>query len=345
MSIRHHIRQQADIHHQHIQIILLGGAIVAVAIFFRYNRVLDRIYLNQPAQLGVSYSPDYAAELGLDPHQTYEDILSQLDVKLIRLNAYWNEIEPQPGAYDFNDLDYYVGEAGRHQAKVLLTVGYKLPRWPECRAPQWLDHSDQSVREKEELPMIRTVVTRYRNQPAIYAFQVENEPLFPFGICPPSDERFLKQEVGLVHSLTDKPIILTDSGELSLWNVTMRLSDYFGTTLYRTVYDPHFGELPYPLQPWFYRIKSDVTRKLFAHTNQKIIISELQAEPWATQPITTIPIPEQIRRLSPEQMKKNVEFARQVGFDEIYLWGAEWWDWMKEQGHPQYWQYAEGIFR
>ena len=43
-------------------------------------------------------------------------------------------------------------------------------------------------------------------------------------------------------------------------------------------------------------------------------------------------------------MKETVEFANETGFDEIYLWGAEWWYFMKEQGQPQYWDYARELF-
>jgi len=32
-----------------------------------------------------------------------------------------------------------------------------------------------------------------------------------------------------------------------------------------------------------------------------------------------------------EQFKKNIEFAQKTGFDTIYLWGAEWWHWLKRE--------------
>jgi len=40
-----------------------------------------------------------------------------------------------------------------------------------------------------------------------------------------------------------------------------------------------------------------------------------------------------------------VEFAKKVGFPEIYLWGAEWWYWLKiTQNHPELWDTAKELF-
>jgi len=38
-------------------------------------------------------------------------------------------------------------------------------------------------------------------------------------------------------------------------------------------------------------------------------------------------------------LKKNIEFAKKTGLKEFYLWGGEWWYWMKEkQGRPELWE-------
>jgi hypothetical protein len=39
-----------------------------------------------------------------------------------------------------------------------------------------------------------------------------------------------------------------------------------------------------------------------------------------------------------------LEFAKGTGFSDQYLWGAEWWYWMKGQEHPEYWNAAKHIF-
>jgi hypothetical protein len=49
--------------------------------------------------------------------------------------------------------------------------------------------------------------------------------------------------------------------------------------------------------------------------------------------------------MNPDKLKENVAFAQKVGFPEAYLWGAEWWYWLKtEKNHPELWETARTIF-
>jgi hypothetical protein len=42
----------------------------------------------------------------------------------------------------------------------------------------------------------------------------------------------------------------------------------------------------------------------------------------------------------------NVDYARQVGFHDIYLWGGEWWYWMKvKKEYPAVWETAKELFQ
>jgi len=330
--------------HEHIKIFILLGLIVLILMLIKINNLQEKINIIVPARLGVSYSPAYTKALGLDPKKTYQIILEDLQVKYLRLPAYWNEIEKEEGKFDFTDLDYYIDEAQKHQVRVILAIGYKLPRWPECRSPGWLNLDNEKVRQRKQLEMLEAVIEHFNDNPTVSTWQVENEPLLPFGLCPPTDRKFLKEEIEFVRTKTQKPILLTDSGELRSWVTPMRLSDYFGTTLYRTVQNKWIGRFDYPFQPWFYRLKGLVVKSIFAPGNQKILITELQAEPWTTEFIVNVPAEEQINSFSLQQFQNNVNFARRVGFEEIYLWGVEWWYWMKFQDHPEYWEYAKSIF-
>lgn len=329
----------------HIKIFILIGLIGLIFLLIKANQFHEEINLAKPTIWGVSYSSSYAKALGLDPQQTYQAILNDFRTKRLRIPAYWNEIEKKEGKFDFSDLDYYVQEAQKHQAKIILAIGYKLPRWPECRNPGWLNLDNGQLRQEKQLLMLEAIINHFEKNPAIFAWQVENEPLLPFGICPAIDQKFLEKEVKFVRQRSKKPIILTDSGELRFWVTPMRLSDYFGTTLYRTVVNDWLGTFHYPLKPWFYRLKGSLVKKFFAPQNQKIIITELQAEPWTTEFITHVPLKKQIQDFPIEQFKNNVNFAKMVGFEEIYFWGTEWWYWMKSQGYPEYWDHAKEIFK
>ena len=328
-------------HIHHIHILILSGLIFTGLILIFINKSIEDQLIHSPITFGVSFSPRYAKDLGVDPKQVYLSILNDLKVKHIRIPAYWDGIEIEKDKFYFDNLDWYINEASKNKAKLILAIGYKLPRWPECRAPEWLDPTD--LRERQ-LIMLKAVLDHYNQNQTISAFQLENEPLFDFGICPPIDRNFFKKEVEFVKSRTKKPIIITDSGELRPWRTPMMYSDIFGTTLYRVVDNPWIGPFQYPLRPWFYRVKSDLIRTIFAYSNQKTIISELQAEPWTREPLTEIPIDEQASRFTLSQFKKSVLFAKLTNFNEAYLWGAEWWYYLKSHGHPEYLEYAKTLF-
>ena len=72
---------------------------------------------------------------------------------------------------------------------------------------------------------------------------------------------------------------------------------------------------------------------------------ELQAEPWASKPFYTVSLETQAKTMNPEIFKQNIEYAKNTGLDKFYLWGVEWWYWMKEkQNQPQIWNEAKNLF-
>lgn len=334
-------------HFKYLLTTILGfvGLSIVLIIGNIYYEKINPIASN--IKYGVTFSNIYAEYLGLEWKTVYSDLLTNLSVKYLRIPAYWQEVEPIKNQFYFDDLDYMLDKAAGNNAQVVLAIGLKLPRWPECHAPEWiLDLSDEE-RQNSTLHLLETLVTRYQNHPAIYAWQIENEPLLNFGsrLCNLPNREFLKQEVDLVKKLDPShPIILTDSGELRMWITPMKLSDIMGTTLYRSVYNEVFGYFYYPLPPAFYNLKSNLVRKIFAPNNQKTIIVELQAEPWSPSGVPSFPIEEQIKVFPVKDLENNVNYAKRTGFDEIYLWGVEWWYYMDKHHHPEYLDYAKNLF-
>lgn len=177
-------------------------------------------------------------------------------------------------------------------------------------------------------------------------WQIENEPLLDFGICQRLDTQFLKAEADLVRSQDQRTIILTDSGELNDWIEPMRLADKMGTTMYRKVWNAKFGYLYYPLPPLFYSLKEEVVKRLFQTKAKEVFIAELQAEPWPPgKPLRYLSIADQLKIFSLKDLHNSVTFAQKTGFKEQYLWGVEWWYFMKIQGHSEYWDYAKSLFK
>jgi hypothetical protein len=299
------------------------------------------------ATWGVTFSHSQAQDLGLDWQETYRALLDDAGVRSVRIPIYWDELESQPGEYDFSTWDWQLDELKKRGGQAIIAVGYKLPRWPECRFPGWLETTNpKNLTFSQRLfQMERAIVVHYRDHPAVAAWQVENEPLLEFGICPETDSNLLDDEVKLVRMLDpSRPVILTDTGEFSLWIEAGKRADIVGSTLYRIIHDPTLGYVHYNfISPTQYARKVSLL-KLW-QPNDKVIVTELQAEPWVRElPISANSIEEQYRTLSPQQFRDNIKFARATGIDTFYLWGSEWWYWLKLQGHEEIWNEATVLF-
>ncbi len=296
---------------------------------------------------GVTFSQKYAVELGLDWQEAYIAVLDDLQASHIRLAAYWDEIEPRNGVYDFSDLDWMLSEADNRGVDVVLAIGRRLPRWPECHTPRWLDNYSESGIQQEQLEMIEEVVTRYKNMSVISYWQVENEYfLGTFGICPPADHDFLDTEIELVRSLdATRDIIITDSGELSLWRHSAPRGDILGTTLYRIVWNESLGFFEYGfLAPAFYRFRADLAMKLNPALDT-VISMEVQAEPWTfNKSMKAMSQIEREKTFTPDRFKDILYYTEQTGFSAGYLWGVEYWYWEKLMGNTIYWEIAKNLW-
>jgi len=295
---------------------------------------------------GINFSQKHAENLGLNWKETYLALLDDLKVKNIKLITHWDLIEPNKDDYRFEDLDWQIKKAEDYNAKILLVIGMKTGRWPECHEPDWARNQKSKIKnQKLLLEYIEKIMNRYKDSKAIGAWQIENEPFFPFGECPWVDEKFLKKEIEQVQSLDIKkrPIVISDSGEGSFWIRAARFGDIIGTTMYKKVWFHQLGfYLSYPFPPIFYWRKTQLIKKLFG---KKVICIEFQAEPWGPKLLYDSPLEEQEKTMNLEQFRQNIEFAKKTGLDTFYLWGGEWWYWLKEkQGKPEIWNEAKKLF-
>lgn len=299
----------------------------------------------EDVHLGMTFSSRYATDLGLDWRETYVTLLQDVGVRKLRLPVYWDLVEQKQGEYLYADVDWQLAEAKKVGAEVILTIGVKVPRWPECHIPDWAE-DDTMIRQAGMLRFIRQTVTRYQNDSTVVKWQVENEPFLNFGDCPPFDLSFFEQEIALVKMLDQtRPILLTDSGELSVWFGAASRGDEFGTTLYRDIYNSKVGGyFTYPIGPNFFRTKERLIRAFTSQEHFSVI--ELQAEPWASGWVTTVPLEEQFITMNEQSLEDNVTYARRVGFEDIYLWGGEWWYWLKvKKDYPAVWEKGKELFR
>lgn len=327
---------------RHIRLIAI---VLVVLAFAGYILSQATIYPREALTYGVTYSPRQARDLGLDWQETFIAILDDLKVKKLRLSVYWDIVEQTQGAYDWSETDWLLAESLQRETEVIMAIGGRLPRWPECHFPAWIENEDKSKREQATLDYIEEVMTRYKGQKNIIAWQVENEPfLSKFGECPKLDSDFLDQEIALVKSLDNRPVVVTDSGELSFWVRAAGRADIFGTTMYLETFSGLFERyVRYPIGPSFFRVKRNLV-SLVAKPDKWLVI-ELQGEPWSRDAFQNVSREERDITMSPEKFDRIIEFARLTGFNEFYLWGAEWWYWEKtKQDRPVFWDKAKTLF-
>lgn len=326
---------------------ILKKMLIALIIFLFVIFLLSRghIYDKDELEYGVTFSKKQASNLSLDWRELYKNILDDLGARRLRLPAYWNEIEATSSEYFWADLDWQIDEAAKAGAEVILAVGGRLPRWPECHFPDWAKDLPKEEREQKILKYIEAVILRYLGRENIIAWQVENEPfLSHFGECPKLDKSFLDKEIALVKKYDDRPIVVSDSGELSVWVPAARRADIFGTTMYRDTYSAHLKRyIHYPITPGFFRLKKNIA-SLFARPKKWIVI-ELQAEPWTPMAYHLATKKERDRTMNLQKFREILEFSRQAGFREFYLWGVEWWYWEKTvNGDSDPWNEAKKLF-
>lgn len=311
--------------------------------------------------LGFTFSQRQAEYLTLPWNEVFDAALD-LSPTVIRLGAYWDEIEPHEGVYDWSTLDAQLDRASERGLDVILTVGMKAPRWPEYFLPRWLEQrldlkDGATVSENTEirhrtLAFVERVVRRYRNHDAVAYWQVENEPLDAAGprrwqIGP----GFLAQEVALVRELDRRPVIVTMFVEvnpllLTPWRerevrshaaMLLNLGDILGLDLYPSrSYRSHGGDWYFKWPAWMWKPTIVELQQLSQRMGRSAWIMEAQAEPWEPERIVYTDAPLS-RSMQPARAAAAVRQLQDAGFDTILLWGVEHWYMRRERHQDALW--------
>ena len=275
---------------------------------------------------GSTLSSHYAHELGLDPLQLIHEA-AQMGLRLIRLGAYWNQIEIHKGEYDYRELDAHMDTCGRLGLQVILTIGAKAPRWPEFYIPPFYDHKNQRAYEDALSAYITVTIDRYKNHPSIIIYQVENEPLDPSG--PQGgviSHSLLQNEIDHIKQCDPlKKIMVTfwanDLIKRHAYTSPLHQVDIVGLDLYAKV--PHQNR-------WggrsFCGITGDIQtlQKYALRFGTTLCITELQAEPWESGIIRPNPI-DPLKGYTPTDIETHYNHCVKLVPSFVLLWGMEWW--------------------
>lgn len=321
--------------------------------------------------LGISFRPRQAEAFGLDPRESLNAMLSH-PFEVVRLSAYWDRIEPEPGHCDTSELDWQLDAAERAGKKVIVCLGpVKSFGYPEYFVP---DHRlaaplpEGSLIEPTTHPEllaagiahVTRLVKRYSGSPAIVAWQVEHEAVDPLGVEHSwrLSARFVAEEVAAVRAADpDRPIMMngflptsTPVRVMQWWRsrdqgdslaVAQRLTDTVGIDFYPRHAIAGNGRWGLYLDGSGHRGQrrrwTEILRWAAAAPGRRVMISEGQAEPW--EAVTTPPDPRGLVMYScpPEQLIGNYNHCmrgfRQAGTDP---WAYLFWGaeyWLLRQRH------------
>lgn len=140
-----------------------------------------------PPLVGFSFSPKTAEWLGENPAAALRELLDRLNPELVRLPVYWDTTEPRRGAFDFSSPDSLLNVVRQYNvthrarpAHVVLVVGMRNMGFPELYVPTWIpgyESIEAMALDPEYAQYLDLAVTRYRRDPLLYSWQLENEPL------------------------------------------------------------------------------------------------------------------------------------------------------------------------
>lgn len=301
---------------------------------------------NEPIVMGATFVPDYARYFDLDPKDTLTAIVDDLGVKQLRLVSYWDNIEHEKGKYDFYELDWQMELARAKGAKVSLAIGLRQPRWPECHMPDWAQKESTGEWEGQLNNFIAAVVNRYKNNPALESYQLENEYfLTVFGECTNFDRNRLVSEYNLVKSLDPQhTLVVSMSNNAIGMPIGQPTPDEWSISVYKRVWDKTISQryFEYPIPAWYYGFRAGWTELTRGRNS---FIHELQAEPWIADPAGSLKyssVAEQSKTLDATRLKDRIQYGQATGMKTMYLWGVEWWYWRMVKGNdPSLWNTAK----
>jgi len=329
-----------------------------------------------PVQVGISFSPLRAAYLGLDYKAAFTR-LEALHFRVIRLSTYWDQVDRE----GYAQLDWLMSEARKSNQPIALTVGMKALGWPEFFIPapvmpingfrQGQDVASDSTFRGAALSFVGDTVLRYRDNPVLVAWQVENEP---FNRAGPQrlwiDAEFLRDEIASVRQLDGhhRPVIVNafshfnlvfdqasarqgfdfrqwlgfnaDSAERDGLSVLGR-GDVLGLDVYTAIGYQFLGSdhMSHADSDWPDRLARvlDLARK----QGKQAWITEAQAEPWESSNLNYA----DPKSTSPKAMRAIFENLKDAGFSTVLFWGSEYWLWRADHGDSSWIETVKGILR
>ena len=313
--------------------------------------------------LGISFRPLQADAFGLDRRAALQELLAY-PFQMIRLGAYWNRIEPEPGAFLTAELDWQIDAAEKAGKQIILCVGpLKTFGYPEFFVPahqlkvpfpehKLIKPSAYSALLESATTFMTRLVERYKTRKSIVAWQLEHEAVDPLGVEHSwrLDVSFIQREAEALRKADPaRPIVMNGFLPTSLlvrftqgWQTrdqgdslaaAQHLADMVGVDYYPRHALVAFGNKTLYLDGSQSRWQSRKRKQLLARAaaqGKRLLVTEGQSEPW--EAVTTPPNPNGQGMYSclPEQVINNYNlWMREAepghSLYAYLFWGAEYW--------------------
>jgi hypothetical protein len=326
--------------------------------------------------LGISFRSPQLDVLGLDARATLQALLTY-PFHLIRLGAYWNRLEPEPGRFSTDELDWQLDVAEQAGKQIILCLGsLKTFGYPEFFVPA--HHLTSPLPEHRLIKPaaylsllsaatehVTRLVERYKQRKSIVAWQVEHEAVDPLGMEHSwrLDASFVAKEVEAVRKADPtRPILLNGFLPTSLlvtlsqwWRardqgdslaVAQRMADMVGIDYYPRHALATVGAKTLYLDGskslWQHQRQKQVFARARAR-GQQLLVTEGQAEPWEVVTVPPNPNGKAMSSCLPEHIITNyntwMSWSRRAAPLYAYLfWGAEYWMLRQQCADPSYLQ-------
>ena len=304
--------------------------------------------------MGFSYSPDVSTWSGRNPQADLGYLLSTTNPDLVRLPVYWDVTQPSPHNLDYSSVDNLMAVVAWHnshatrQTRVILTIGARNFLYPELHTPAWIGPRQQPQLGNAQVgtayrEYFDTTIVRYRNNPLLYAWQVENEP-FDYvvneetGADQISPEQ-MTWEIDEVHDLDGHHRAVTTS--FDGWNVivdwmqldatpllwalhgypsghpgpALDAADALGLDIYVDGASTPLRFTSIPLRTTWKAETIQFWADQAKAQNKQVWLMEMQAEPWAVSPGS----------YSTADLLATAASYRREPLNVVLLWGAETW--------------------
>lgn len=296
------------------------------------SKILDNSAQN--FKFGVSFAPSQCRFFELEPEQVLTKLLAA-GFRVFRVSSNWNQIEQEPGKYDFSEIDWQLKMIAAAGGKSIVTVGMKAQRYPEYYIPEFYEQVPAAL----ELPLesfLTATINNLAAEDSIIAWQVENEPLDPSGPKQLSiSPQQLEQEISLVRRLDNsrRPIQVNLWGNSLVsrdnWRQFLEIPgiDQIGLDIYPRVWrnnklarfllGSYAGPESSPEQ--FESLIAQAEKR-----GKKVYLAELQAEPWEQGDYRGY---ERTPSMDFQQILENIKTYAKPSHAIVLLWGAEYWVW------------------